>query len=250
MPEGGIYIISAPSGSEYVGSAVSFRRRWNLHLQGLRKGTHHNKALQAAFVKYGEYALKFRPIIITSADMLLFYEQLAIDALKPKYNSTPTAGSLLGFRMSDETKAKMSMRGKGRPRTAAQLAALVKGASSNKGRTHSAETRTRVAASQRGKKLSEATRTAISLAIKSRPRSERQQAALEINRVKAKTVEAIEKGRITITARMAKPEERARMSAQTKAFFEKNAPTEAQLAALAAGRQARLECRREKMINA
>lgn len=105
---GGVYTITAPSGSQYVGSAVSFSERWCAHRGHLRRGTHPNRALTAAAKKYGIAALIFKKLLVCSAEMRLFYEQRAMDVLKPKYNAHPKAGSAHGFKHSEATKAKIA----------------------------------------------------------------------------------------------------------------------------------------------
>lgn len=102
-------MITTPSGRRYVGSAVDFAARWRVHRHHLRAGTHHNAPLQAAWNKHGE-ALSFRPIIVCAPEHAVQYEQIAIDALRPEMNVAPTAGNTLGYRHSDETKAKFAAR--------------------------------------------------------------------------------------------------------------------------------------------
>jgi group I intron endonuclease len=56
----GIYkIINVINNKFYVGSAVNFVERKRKHWWMLRKGTHANKHLQAAWIKYGEQAFVF-----------------------------------------------------------------------------------------------------------------------------------------------------------------------------------------------
>lgn len=104
----GVYTITAPSGGQYVGSAVNFSKRWTAHRHHLRRGTHPNKALSSAAKKYGISGLEFRTIIVCRPDDVLMYEQLAIDALKPRYNSLRFAGHSTGWRHSEETRARIS----------------------------------------------------------------------------------------------------------------------------------------------
>lgn len=109
----GIYSISSPSGKFYIGSAVSFNHRWGVHRHLLRKGTHYSKQLQRAFNKYGEVGLVFKKLLICSKEDLIFYEQRAVDILKPVYNSCVVVNSQLGLKRSPETCVKMSMDRKG-----------------------------------------------------------------------------------------------------------------------------------------
>ncbi len=107
----GIYKITSPSGRCYVGSSMSFKRRWNLHRSRLRNGTHHNNALQRAYEKYGEDGLNFEKIALCAIPELIVLEQRYIDKLKPEYNHAPIAGSTLGITLgphSEDHKRKIS----------------------------------------------------------------------------------------------------------------------------------------------
>ena len=115
----GIYTITSPSGNFYVGSSIVFGLRWADHLKQLRRGDHHNPQLQRAFNKYGESGLVFKKLLICKPEDLLFYEQRAIDILKPRYNANPIATSNLGRKFgprSTEAKLKTSIALKGRKR--------------------------------------------------------------------------------------------------------------------------------------
>lgn len=198
----GVYIISAPSGSRYVGSAINIRDRWAQHLRALKRRTHQNKPLQRAWNKY-DGALTFAKLLICRKQDLLMYEQRAIDVLEPEYNIHRVAGSALGFRHSDKTRAQISARRKGMVFSDEHRANI--GAAS-KGRITSAETRAkqsntlkvtlatpesraRISATSTGKHHSEASkrkmsenakgrvippeqRAKISAALKGRPLSE------------------------------------------------------------------------------
>lgn len=102
------------SGKVYVGSAINPRKRKNDHWQYLRKGTHINRYLQNAWNKYGETAFVFEilePVLFV--EDLITREQYWIDRLlvndkQHGFNITPTAGSLLGMKQTDEQRAKRS----------------------------------------------------------------------------------------------------------------------------------------------
>lgn len=126
----GIYEIVSPSGNRYVGSAVDFARRRMRHKKDLRKGRHHNAPLQRAWDKYGEAAMVFRVIVVCAPEDILMYEQIAIDGLKPEYNVARTAGSRIGVRHTDATRAKMSVSQTGKkmsPESIAKTAAALRG---------------------------------------------------------------------------------------------------------------------------
>ena len=87
LNQSGIYeILNTVNGKRYIGSAVYIVGRFARHRMHLRRGTHHSVHLQRAWNKHGEEAFEFRPILFCTKDMLLYYEQLAIDAFKPLYN--------------------------------------------------------------------------------------------------------------------------------------------------------------------
>lgn len=130
----GVYQIVAPSGRKYIGSAVDFARRWRVHIYRLRRGIHHSPQLQAAWDKYRE-GLVFSPILVCSPDLAILYEQLAIDALKPEMNTCMQAGSTLGYRHTEEARAKFKTRPRGKGNTGTQ---------------HSEETKARISAAKSG----------------------------------------------------------------------------------------------------
>ena len=141
----GVYVIEhTASGKKYIGSAAkSFDQRWGNHRRTLRKGTHKNTHLQRAWNKYGEDAFVFRIVKRTAPEEAIESEQAYIDlhqACDPKhgYNIAPIAGSNLGVKHTDETKAKLS--------------AAMMGNKRKLGHKASAETRAKKSAAQIGKK--------------------------------------------------------------------------------------------------
>lgn len=114
----GIYeIVNLVSGKRYVGSAVCLSRRKNQHWARLSRGRHHNRHLQASWNKHGPSTFVFRVLLLCPAGCLLLYEQLALIALRPEYNLSPTAGSTFGIVLSTETRTKISATALGRVRT-------------------------------------------------------------------------------------------------------------------------------------
>lgn len=109
MNASGIYVISSPSGGEYVGSAVNIRRRWHQHRTALRTFRHKNRKLQNAWNKYGESQIQFRVLLVCDKSTLIFFEQRAIDTFLPKYNICQVAGSALGVKHSIETRQKLRL---------------------------------------------------------------------------------------------------------------------------------------------
>lgn len=155
----GIYQIENQiNGKRYVGSAMNLRKRWQAHLSALRRSVHHNPHLQAAFRKHGEAAFMFATLESVGPHGLIGREQHYLETLNPEYNICPTAGSSLGRPCSRETRQKMSkaLTGKGHP---------------NYGKHHSEETRAKMSVAHKGRPKSEETRRKLSLALKGKPLS-------------------------------------------------------------------------------
>jgi hypothetical protein len=105
----GIYaIVNRTNGKRYIGSAVDIPSRWRVHTCHLNKGDHHSQHLQSAWNKYGRDNFDFIVLEKCNKEELLTIEQRYLDDYKPEYNTNPTAGNMLGFRFSEEYKARMS----------------------------------------------------------------------------------------------------------------------------------------------
>jgi group I intron endonuclease len=180
----GIYEIrNTLNGKRYVGSAVSFEARWKLHRFHLGKGKHHSRHLQASWDKHGSAAFEFRTLLICSRHNLLMYEQAAIDALNPEFNTARTAGSWLGLKHSEETKRKLSILKMGnqatlgykhRPESLERLRLKQMGVSSpTKGTKRNADAVAATASAHRGMKRSAETRRRISEAMTGKKRPPR-----------------------------------------------------------------------------
>lgn len=143
----GIYRLIINDAS-YIGSAVNLANRLRQHLMDLAAKRHVNRHLQRAYCKYG--AIDFEIVeFLTCRDALIEREQFHIDALKPRYNISPRAGSQLGFRHSEASRKRISEIQKGkklRPET------ILKMSAASRGRKASPETRIRLSASKTGDK--------------------------------------------------------------------------------------------------
>jgi group I intron endonuclease len=135
----GIYIIRNILNNDfYVGSAVNFRRRFNLHISTLSRNSNPCKHLKNAIDKYNIRNFTFEIVKQVSKEDLIKEEQKYIDLLKPPYNISKTAGSTLGcnygekfkerrreimknFKHTEETKKKISEAHKGKILSEAQL---------------------------------------------------------------------------------------------------------------------------------
>jgi len=120
----GIYAIrNKITNQQYVGSAVSFKHRWDLHLLQLKKETHHSRYLLRSWKKYGPNSFDF--IILEQVkdkNNLLIREQWWMDNSDSSFNMSPTASSVLGIKRSEETKRKMSLSRLGKKLSPLQLA--------------------------------------------------------------------------------------------------------------------------------
>lgn len=159
----GIYeLANTISSKRYVGSAMDFKARWRAHRKLLRRRQHPNRKLQAAWGKHGEQAFEFRKLLVCKPELLLFYEQLCLDGLKPEYNIRSVAESNLGLKLHDA-----AARGR--------ISARHRGHKYNAGRVHSAESRAKIAIgvsrALRGRPKSPEHRAKLSAALKGRPRS-------------------------------------------------------------------------------
>ena len=110
----GIYkIINKNNGRYYIGSSINIKNRWNEHKRTLKQNKHDNNFLQKSWNKHGEESFLFEVIeYVLDLNKLLEREQFYLDLItydkKMSYNLCKTAGNMLGFKHSDETKNKMS----------------------------------------------------------------------------------------------------------------------------------------------
>jgi group I intron endonuclease len=127
----GAYCIrNLSNGKVYVGGAYkSFDHRCGLHLRDLRRGKHHNRHLQAAWNKYGESSFVFEILERCSPELVEMVEQWWIDSLKATsengYNLSPTAGSTLGVKHSDQARQNMSVAHIGKSPSAEQRERMI-----------------------------------------------------------------------------------------------------------------------------
>jgi group I intron endonuclease len=137
----GVYLIHCKAnGRTYIGSAVSFQKRWAVHRHELRHKFHHSKHLQRAWNKYGESAFKFVVAELCEPSRLIEREQCWLDSFEKsmKFNTATIAGNTLGV------------------------------ASWNKGLTacYSKETISKMSAAKKGKVLTDENKLALSIKMK------------------------------------------------------------------------------------
>jgi len=95
---GGIYeIFCIKTGKRYIGSSKDMNKRWQSHLNSLRRGDHHNYYLQKDFLRYGEDNFIFSIIEIVEDETNLYKrEELFINSFKFNrlYNSMRKPGEI------------------------------------------------------------------------------------------------------------------------------------------------------------
>ncbi len=218
----GVYcIINTVTGKRYVGSAGrSFNQRFLNHRKALRNGNHHSSLLQHAWNKYGPDAFQFQIVEVTLPEHAVAQEQVFINYWKTSdreygYNIVPVAGSWLGMKHTDQSRAKNSAAHRGKRLSADtrnKLSAI------GKGRPKSDEHRAKIAAANKGKVVTNETRAKMSKAWKSRVVSQETRLKLSLSgkgrihsaETKAK-IAAANKGKVVSDTT------RAKMSAARKA---------------------------------
>jgi group I intron endonuclease len=119
MDLGHIYIITSPSGKQYVGQAVcyysngkkaGYKGRWKGHVYESKENKNGCTALNNAIQKYGHEKFEIKLLEEINTDKLDEREEYWIKELKTLspngYNLTTKGGK--GYRHNDETKEKMS----------------------------------------------------------------------------------------------------------------------------------------------
>jgi group I intron endonuclease len=114
----GVYqITNKADGKKYVGSSSDIDRRRDRHFSRAKSGTHENKKLQNAFNEHGQDSFIFSVLEYCDESLLIQREQFYIDALRPEYNLSPTAGCTKGVKLSQATKNKLSASHMGKKHT-------------------------------------------------------------------------------------------------------------------------------------
>ncbi len=109
----GVYeLVCLANGKRYIGSAArSFWNRYKQHTHLLRKGTHHCLHLQRAWNQHGHDVFIFIIVEVIEPRQCYAREQYYIDLFQTAnneygYNQSPTAGSSLGVKRTEEALAR------------------------------------------------------------------------------------------------------------------------------------------------
>ena len=129
----------------YIGSSKDIEKRVNGHVNRSYSKHSKNFHIYNAFRKYGCENFVYEILIQCHPDMLLWYEQLAMDRWKPEYNMGDRAGRI---EMTDNIRSKISNAMKGRTLSEEHKRNLI-------GIVRSVETRRKMSESQIGKKRSD-----------------------------------------------------------------------------------------------
>lgn len=121
-----IYRIDCTSSNKfYIGSAKNLRIRARDHVNKLKRNGHPNALLQNSWNKYGKDTIVFSVVELCSVENLLLTEQKHIDLSYDNQikcmNLCPTAGSRIGFKHTEATKALMSKAAEGVKKSAEHI---------------------------------------------------------------------------------------------------------------------------------
>lgn len=108
------------TGKSYIGSSVSLARRFsNYYSLGYLKNHTKNgfSFLNNSLLKYGYSNFSIDILEYCESSLCISREQYYLDLLKPEYNICPIAGSRLGSKQSEETKAKIRANNLGKRHT-------------------------------------------------------------------------------------------------------------------------------------
>lgn len=113
----GVYTLTIrATGQQYVGGSKNVDHRFRQHQHRLRHDFHRSVWLQAAYDMGGMEAIEFKRLLTCRPEDVTFYEQRAIDELKPELNAAPRAGSNVGIKMTDEQRERLKLRPQSQPK--------------------------------------------------------------------------------------------------------------------------------------
>lgn len=155
----GIYKIeNTESKKVYVGSSCHIQKRWVRHRKDLHLNRHHSVHLQRAWAEYGSDKFVFEILeSLNTNDALIEREQYWMDLLKAAdrehgYNMERFAGKRRDYKVTEETRAKLSVARKGRPVKPPTDETREKIRRANTGKKQSLETIAKRVAKVRGKR--------------------------------------------------------------------------------------------------
>lgn len=153
----GVYcILNKVNEKRYVGSSANIEHRWFCHRRELETNKHGNMYLQNSYNKHGSEQFHYFMLEYCSENECVIKEQEWIDFFQPfgekGYNISPTAGSVLGLKHSEQSKKNMSEAHKGYVMPEEQKKKI---SDAHKGRPKSEETKRKLSEAHKGKIISE-----------------------------------------------------------------------------------------------
>lgn len=116
MNNAGVYLIeNLVNGKVYCGSSKNLSQRFQHHRWRLRKGTHENPHLQAAYSKYGEESFTYRVVeFVEKEEDLVIREQYWLDQFDKSelYNITKYATPGNAITLTQKHKDKLTAKAK------------------------------------------------------------------------------------------------------------------------------------------
>jgi len=94
------------NGNTYIGSSINLSVRFYTYYS-LRSLAKSNRPMERALLKYGFSNFSLEILEYCNSEDLLKKEQYYLDTLKPEYNIAEIAGSILGYKHSEESLKKM-----------------------------------------------------------------------------------------------------------------------------------------------
>lgn len=153
----GIYVIEqSGTGRFYIGSSAAIRQRWYQHRKLLDAGKHHAPFLQNAWTKHGPDAFAFSVLEECDRAELLAREQEYLTAFRPVFNVCEKAGSRLGVKFTPEQRLNLSGIKKAlgyrfSDESKAKIAARLRGNTNSLGFRHTADAKAKISATHAGK---------------------------------------------------------------------------------------------------
>lgn len=111
------FLLKIITNKKYIGSSVKLGARFLDYMQSAYLESRPNSPLIKAIIKYGYTNFCFAVLETCKPSEVLEREQYWLDLINPEYNLNPTAGSTLGFSLSEEARTKISIAHKGKPHT-------------------------------------------------------------------------------------------------------------------------------------
>lgn len=183
----GVYkILNKVNGKIYIGSSINLNKRELYHLWELRIKNHSNEYLQRSFIKYGKDSFSFEIIDHCIPEKCIDREQFYINWYLKNgfdlYNICKKAGSVLGRKMSEETKIKIGLANSKQRLSEERKEHLRK---INAGKKLPEAVKAKIGASQIGKKMSEEAKRKIAIAILGSKKSDAHRKAMSDAQLKS-----------------------------------------------------------------